>query len=137
MKRKAKLQDEAAALLEQKRSLEEKKKAQEAIASEKQITLRAVVKSVGNYVADSVPVSDDEDNNETIRTWEPQAFDKSKSNNLLPHDEVLLRLDGYDPERGVKLVGHRGYCLTGYGMLLNMALANFGIEFLFERGMSF
>lgn len=137
MKKKAKQHDDAAALLEQKRSWEEKKKAQEAIASEKQIALRAIVKSVGNYVADSVPVSDDEDNNEIIRTWPPQTPDKSKSNNLLPHDEVLLRLDGYDPERGVKLVGHRGYCLTGYGMLLNNALANFGIEFLFERGLPF
>lgn len=118
--------------------MEEKKKAQEVVASEKQIALRAIVKSVGNYVADSVPVSDDEDNNETIRTWEPQTFDKSKkSNNLLQHEEVLSRLDGYDSERGVKLVGHRGYCLTGYGMLLNMALVNFGIEFLFERGLLF
>jgi seryl-tRNA synthetase len=26
---------------------------------------------------------------------------------------VLARLNGYDPERGVKIVGHRGYCLTG------------------------
>ena len=43
-------------------------------------------------------------------------------------------MDGYDPERGVKVVGHRGYCLTGYGLFLNLALINYGLEFLFLKG---
>ena len=47
---------------------------------------------------------------------------------------MLTRLDGYDPERGVKIVGHRGYCLTGYGLFLNLALVNYGLEFLWEKG---
>ena len=69
---------------------------------------------------DSVPISDDEDDNIVVRTWAPQDFDTStyKPGLNLPHHEVLRRLGGYDPARGVKLVGHRGYCLTGYGMLL-------------------
>ncbi len=33
--------------------------------------------------------------------------------------EVLDRLDGYDPERGVKVVGHRGYFLRKWGVFLN------------------
>lgn len=33
--------------------------------------------------------------------------------------EVLDRLDGYDPERGVKVVGHRGYFLRRWGVFLN------------------
>lgn len=52
----------------------------------------------------------------------------------LSHHEVLTRLDGYDPERGVKVVGHRGYCLTGYGLFLNLALVNYGLEFLWNKG---
>lgn len=52
----------------------------------------------------------------------------------LSHHEVLTRLDGYDPERGVKIVGHRGFCLTGYGLFLNLALVNYGLEFLFNKG---
>jgi len=52
----------------------------------------------------------------------------------LSHHEVLTRLDGYDPERGVKIVGHRGYCLTGYGLFLNLALVNYGLEFLWRKG---
>lgn len=33
--------------------------------------------------------------------------------------EVLDKLDGYDPERGVKVVGHRGYFLRRWGVFLN------------------
>ena len=47
----------------------------------------------------------------------------------LSHHEVLLRLDGYDPERGVRIVGHRGYFLRNYGVFLNQALINYGLLF--------
>jgi seryl-tRNA synthetase len=36
--------------------------------------------------------------------------------------------------RGVKLVGHRGYMLTGYGVFLNQAIINYGLEILFLKG---
>jgi len=52
----------------------------------------------------------------------------------MSHHEVLTRLDGYDPQRGVKIVGHRGYCLTGYGVFLNLALISYGLEFLHGKG---
>ena len=69
---------------------------------------------------DSVPTSNDKVDNIVVGTWAPQDFDIStyKPGLNLPHHEVLLRLEGCDPARGVKLVGHRDYCLTGYGMLL-------------------
>lgn len=53
---------------------------------------------------------------------------------VLSHHEVLLRLDGYDPDRGVKVVGHRGYFLCQWGVFLNQALINYGLEFLTQRG---
>jgi len=43
-------------------------------------------------------------------------------------------LDGYDPERGVKVVGHRGYFLKKWGVFLNQALINYGLEFLDSKG---
>jgi seryl-tRNA synthetase len=52
----------------------------------------------------------------------------------LPHHGVLTRLDGWDSDRAVKLVGHRGYCLRNYGVFLNQALINYGLEFLFNKG---
>jgi seryl-tRNA synthetase len=40
----------------------------------------------------------------------------------------------YDPERGSKIAGHRGYFLKNFGVLLNQALINYSINFLIERG---
>ena len=73
------------------------------------------------------------DDNVVVRTWVPENVTVEKRD-CLSHHEVLTRLDGYDPERGVKIVGHRGYCLTGYGLFLNLALINYGLEFLWGKG---
>lgn len=68
---------------------------------------------------ESVPISKSEDDNKIERTWKPEAHDlEKKPGKGLSHHDVLLKLGGYDPVRGVKLVGHRGYCLTGYGLFL-------------------
>ncbi|KAK7424856.1 Cytosolic seryl-tRNA synthetase [Neonectria magnoliae] len=131
LKKRAK--EDATELLQKKEDLTQKKKAQEEVAATKNAELRAKARTVGNYVHESVPISESEDNNEIIRTWKPEGFDETKKQ-ALSHHEVLLRLGGYDPVRGVKLVGHRGYCLTGYGMFLNMALINYAMELLFNKG---
>lgn len=68
------------------------------------------------------------------RTWAPDGATVEKRSNVLSHHEVLLRLDGYDPDRGVKVVGHRGYFLRQWGVFLNQALINYGLEFLSQRG---
>ncbi|KAH7054316.1 hypothetical protein B0J12DRAFT_657302 [Macrophomina phaseolina] len=130
---KKKNKENADDLLKQKEELTNKKKAQEDLAAEKLKALNAKVKTVGNYVHPSVPVSNDEENNEVIRTWVPEGVTVEKKE-CLSHHEVLYRLGGYDPERGVKVVGHRGYCLTGMGLFLNLALVNYGLEFLYNKG---
>lgn len=68
-----------------------------------------------------------------MKTWAPTDTTVEKKD-CLSHHEVLTRLDGFDPDRGVKVVGHRGYCLTGYGLFLNLALVNYGLEFLWKKG---
>lgn len=68
-----------------------------------------------------------------IRKWAPEGANLQKGD-CLSHHEVLTRIDGYDSDRGVKIVGHRGYCLTGYGLFLNLALVNYGLEFLWQKG---
>jgi seryl-tRNA synthetase len=108
-------------LLVEKEELERRRKAQEDSAAEKLVLLTNKVRLVGNYVHESVPVSDNEDNNSVVRTWTPEVpAVLEKPANMLSHHQVLTRLGGYDPERGVKLVGHRGYCLTGYGLFLSV-----------------
>lgn len=120
-------------MLQQKIDLEKEKKALVEVAAEKDVTLKRKINSIGNYVHDSVPKSDNEDNNEVQRTWAPEGV-KAEKRDCLSHHEVLQRLDGYDPERGAKIVGHRGYFLRQWGVFLNQALINYGLEFLSERG---
>lgn len=115
LKKRAK--EDATDLLKQKEELTEKKKIQEEIAAAKNQELRLKARLVGNYVHESVTVSENEDDNTIVKTWKPDGFDEANKKPL-SHHEVLWRIGGYDPVRGVKLVGHRGYCLTGYGMFL-------------------
>jgi seryl-tRNA synthetase len=122
-------------LLQQKKDLEAQKKELVDLAAEKEVVLNKKVKTIGNYVHESVPVSDNEDNNEVIRTWGGlEDGPKPEKKECLSHHEVLLRLDGYDPDRGAKIVGHRGYFLRQWGVFLNQALINYGLSFLASRG---
>lgn len=131
VKRKAK--ENADDLISQKVDLEKEKKALIESAAEKDVVLKKKIITIGNIVHDSVPISDNEDNNTLQRTWAPKGC-KVEKLDVLSHHEVLTRLDGYDSERGVKVVGHRGYFLRNWGVFLNQALINYGLEFLSERG---
>ncbi|KAI9785033.1 MAG: Cytosolic seryl-tRNA synthetase [Geoglossum umbratile] len=131
LKKKAK--QDASELLQKKADLEKEKKALEDLVAGKDAILRKKIKTIGNYVHDSVPVSSDEEDNPVIREWVPEGSTVEKRE-CLSHHEVLTRLDGYDPERGVKVVGHRGYFLKRYGVFLNQALINYGLEFLSSKG---
>ncbi|OAA45194.1 seryl-tRNA synthetase [Beauveria brongniartii RCEF 3172] len=130
---KKKAKEDATDLLQQKIELEKEKKLTVESAVQKEKNLRTKIKTIGNIVDDSVPISNSEDNNAVQRTWAPEGVAVEKRN-VLSHHEVLLRLDGYDPDRGVKVVGHRGYFLRQWGVFLNQALINYGLEFLSQRG---
>ncbi|KAK7708489.1 Cytosolic seryl-tRNA synthetase [Diaporthe eres] len=120
-------------LLQEKAALEKSKKELIDSAAVKEADLKAKLNTIGNIVHDSVPVSNDEANNVVIRTWAPEGVAVEKKD-VLSHHEVLTRIDGYDPERGTKVVGHRGYFLKNWGTFLNQALINYGLEFLMNRG---
>ncbi|OIW29871.1 seryl-tRNA synthetase-like protein [Coniochaeta ligniaria NRRL 30616] len=130
---KKKAKEDVTDLLKQKADLMEERKGIEKSAAEKEAALKAKIKTIGNIVHDSVPVSDNEDNNAVQRTWAPEGVTVEKRD-CLSHHEVLTRIDGYDPDRGVKVVGHRGYFLRQWGVFLNQALINYGLQFLAERG---
>ncbi|KAI9891295.1 MAG: Cytosolic seryl-tRNA synthetase [Vezdaea aestivalis] len=127
-----KAKQDASELLARKVDLERERKILEEAAAEKETQLNRKIKTIGNVVHDSVPISNDEDNNSIIRTWAPEGVPTEKRK-CLSHHEVLLRLDGCDFARGVKVVGHRGYFLKGVGVRLNQALINYGLEFLASR----
>jgi len=75
-----------------------------------------------------------QDNNQLLKTWNPNDTPPVERDNILSHHEVLFRIGGYEQEpRGVKVVGHRGYFLTNYGVRLNFALVQYGLDFLSRR----
>lgn len=43
---------------------------------------------------------------------------------------MLYQIGGYEPKSGVDVAGHRGYFLKGPGVILNLALQRYGIDFL-------
>lgn len=100
--------------------------------AQRQVALRAI----GNMVHESVPVSNNEDNNAVVSTWggSPTPKGLAAGSEVLHHHELLAMLGGYEPERGAAVAGHRGYFLRGPGLALNMALQAYGAAFLRARG---
>lgn len=106
----------------------------QAIEKESLKALEKKTWEIGNIVHESVPVSKDENDNRIERTWgEPNRIAIDNTPGHYFHHAVLSRIDGYDSERGQKIVGHRGYFLKGPGVLLNQALINYGLQFLAQR----
>eukprot|EP00917_Polyrhabdina_sp_WS-2016_P022427 GHVP01048649.1.p1 GENE.GHVP01048649.1~~GHVP01048649.1.p1 ORF type:complete len:356 (+),score=68.66 GHVP01048649.1:101-1168(+) len=101
---------------------------------EAQIKLQGLQTKVGNIVHETVIISDNEDNNNTVKTWNTRLKTAFPKGDLEPHYKILERIDGYDPKRGQKVVGHRGYFLKDEIVLLNQALINYGISFLRKKG---
>jgi len=103
---------------------------------------------IGNIVDPEVPISKDEDEDNLIVSLYPTP---PEGENILPanqgkieytlpatkplkHDDLLWRIDGYEPSRGSAVAGHRQYFLKNGGVLLNQALINYSIAFLRKHG---
>ena len=86
---------------------------------------------VGNLIDDSVPISDNEDNNEEVRVWgeKPQFDFEPKS-----HVELVETIDGVNLETAAKVSGSRFYYLKNDLVFLNLALQRFALDFLVARG---
>ncbi|KIP04037.1 hypothetical protein PHLGIDRAFT_94039 [Phlebiopsis gigantea 11061_1 CR5-6] len=133
---KKKAKENADDLVARKKELDEQVAAKRAESKEHEAKMRQKASTVGNIVGSGAPVSLTEDDNVTVRTWHPQGPNAQveKKADIMPHHEVLLRLDAIDLERGTKIAGHRGYFLTNDGIDLNQALITYGLHFLRKRG---
>ena len=89
--------------------------------------------SVGNIVHNTVIVSMDEKDNEIVRLH-GVAQPKPRDLKLKSHFEVMQDLDMVDTHRGSSIAGHRGYFLKNFGVRLNQALINYGLNFLSKKG---
>uniref|UniRef100_A0A0D9VQS6 serine--tRNA ligase n=1 Tax=Leersia perrieri TaxID=77586 RepID=A0A0D9VQS6_9ORYZ len=128
-KLKAKKQD-ASALIQSTEEIKKRLAAKETEVQEAKTTLDAKLVTIGNIVHESVPVSDDEANNLVVRTW----GEKRMEGNLKNHVDLCKMLDIVALEKGADVAGGRGYYLKDEGVLLNLALINFGLAFLRKRG---
>lgn len=106
----------------------------------------ALLGRIGNMVDPEVPISHDEDNdNLAVALWPAPEENPALPCPLgsltytfpktlpLTHDDLLWRVDGYEPVRGQNVAGHRGYFLKNAGVLLNQAIINYAIAFLRKR----
>ncbi|KAH7648007.1 seryl-tRNA synthetase [Cryptosporidium bovis] len=90
---------------------------------------------IGNVLQPDVPISSTEDDNLVLRTWGNIPDIKVDGTpGKMHHNEVMARLGFFDLNKGAELAGHRGYFLKEYGVLMSMALVNYGINFLVSRG---
>ena len=126
-----KCEDEILKATELRETIDEKTKEEKKIKD----TLDRKINEVGNIVHDSVLADTNEDNNIIVRTWgniEENKIDGTMGH--MNHHHLMRCLGMYDPERGSKIAGHRGYFLKNFGVLLNQALIAYGIDFLMGRG---
>lgn len=101
----------------------------EGLVKEAKATLDSKLEIIGNLVHESVPVNNDEDNNQIIRSWGEKRVDS----NLKNHVKLVELLGIADLIKGSNVAGGRGFYLKGDGVLLNQALINFGLDFLAKR----
>lgn len=86
------------------------------------------IKEIGNLVHDSVPVSNDENENRVERTWGDTATKKKYS-----HIDLIHMIDGVDGERGAVTAGGRGYYLKGAAVFLEQAIVNLALRMLNDK----
>jgi len=132
---KKKAKEDASELLAKKSASEAQVAVLKKQVAEQEVLMRAKGATIGNVVGPKVPVSQTEDDNTTLRTWHPDGpnGEVEKRTDILPHHEVMMRLDMIDLERGAKISGHRGFFLTGDGVDLNQAMINYGLDFLRKK----
>ena len=125
--------DERPALIQKGKDLAEEIKVLEPQQRAHEDQLKQLLLRVPNIPLDSVPVGkDDSENVELRREGTPRTLD------FKPLDQVeILEKQGWaDFERIARVSGSRSYLLKGEAALLEMAILQFALNFLAERGMT-
>ncbi|GEK59661.1 serine--tRNA ligase [Marinococcus halophilus] len=92
---------------------------------EKDERLQQILLSIPNVPHETVPVGEDESDNEEVRAWgEPPVFDFA----LKPHWDIGVDLDMLDAERAAKVTGSRFMFYKGAGARLERALIQFMMD---------
>tara|TARA_B100001142_G_scaffold47596_1_gene44402 strand:+ start:2164 stop:3432 length:1269 start_codon:yes stop_codon:yes gene_type:complete len=87
---------------------------------------------VPNILDDKVPIGKDESGNLELS----MHGDIDRKKEYFSHQDILEKINGADLKRASKISGRRFYFLTGDLARLELALINFAVETLCERGYS-
>ncbi|KAG1688033.1 hypothetical protein DVH05_004443 [Phytophthora capsici] len=128
IKKLSKAKEDFKALSDERKELAASLPAKKKEADELKVLVDKELPKIGNTVDLTVPISNNEDDNIVVKKWGTPI----EKDGLHFHHEVLHRIDGYEPERGVQVAGHRAYFLTGYGFLLEQALMAYATTFLMK-----
>ncbi len=123
--KKAGKHDEAAAIMEETRTLKEKLDELDKSAANLDEQMRLALARIPNLTRDEVPTGLSETDNTVVKTWsEPKKFDFTPR----PHWEVGEALGILDLERAAKLSGARFAVYMGAGARLERALISFMLD---------
>ncbi|CAJ0931208.1 unnamed protein product, partial [Mesorhabditis belari] len=109
--------------------VEEKMKTTEASMVQLDQQRQEALVQIGNLVHESVPVSDNEDNNRVERT-----FGDISGRRKYSHIDLVVMIDGFDGERGTTIAGGRGYFLKGPLVFLEQAVIQVALQTLSKKG---
>lgn len=97
--------------------------------SEAETKRNSALREVGNHLHESVPVSNDEDENKVERT-----YGDCEKRLKYSHVDLIVMIDGMNGEKGAVVSGGRGYFLTGPAVFLEQALIQHSLHILYDKG---
>jgi len=116
---------DATELVEETRKIKDRLKQLTSELREVEERLNSLLLQIPNIPAEDVPVGEDSESNELVRTWgERRQFDFEP----LPHWEIASRLDIIDFKRASKVAGPFFVLFKGDGARLERALFNFMLD---------
>jgi seryl-tRNA synthetase len=117
--------EDASEIKEEVRRISQRLKEVESLRQEAESLFQERILEVPNLPHESVPVGEDESQNEEVRRWgSPPEFSFEPK----PHWEIGEALDILDFQRGVKLARSRFTLLKGAGALMERALIMFMLD---------
>ncbi|XP_022105365.1 serine--tRNA ligase, cytoplasmic-like [Acanthaster planci] len=84
---------------------------------------------IGNFLHESVIISNDEDDNGIVKMVGDCQVKKRYS-----HVDLIHMIDGLDGDRGAVVSGSRGYFLKGPAVFLSQAVQQYALRLLHEKG---
>ncbi|QEE14963.1 serine--tRNA ligase [Promethearchaeum syntrophicum] len=86
---------------------------------------------VGNILISDVPIAENEEGDKTLRTLGDIPKFKFEVHN---HVDLVSMIDGAEIEKATKIAGSRFYYLKGDLVKLNLALLQYALDFLTDKG---